>query len=71
MSKTYITRQGDTFESIAWQQMGASERMWELMAENRKLVDVAVFEAGVELSIPETVTEPTFSSTVMTPPWRR
>ena len=67
-NKTYVTIQGDTFESIAWFQMGDSNYMTDLIEANRKYFDVAVFEAGVELTIPEVAQKTTDEST---PPWRR
>lgn len=67
--KTYTTRQGDTFEKIAWNQMGSSESMCDIIRANRQYMDVAVFEAGVELVIPEVVKRPIIIEN--TPPWRR
>lgn len=68
-TKTYVTIQGDTYESIAWFQMGDSNYMTDLIEANRKYFDVAVFEAGVELTIPEVAEKKTLDET--TPPWRR
>jgi len=65
----YVTKQGDTFESIAWFQMGASEFMCDLIKANREHMETAVFPAGVMLTIPEIETPPVTEDS--TPPWRR
>lgn len=68
-TKTYVTVQGDTFESIAWFQMGDSNYMTDLIRANRKYFDKAVFGAGVELTIPEMAEKTATDESV--PPWRR
>lgn len=68
-TKKYTTIQGDTFEKIAWNELGSSESMCEIIKANRQYMDVAVFEAGVELTIPNVEQIPVV--TEATPPWRR
>ena len=68
-TKKYTTIQGDTFEKIAWNELGDSGAMCDIIRANRKYAEVAIFEAGVELAIPEMVTTPVTLET--TPPWRR
>lgn len=68
-TKKYTTIQGDTFEKIAWSILGGSESMCEIIKANRQYMEVAVFEAGVELVIPTVETTP--AVTESTPPWRR
>lgn len=70
MPKTYTTIQGDTFESIAWFQMGKSEYMWELIKANREHMETVVFDAGVMLTIPDIKAEEERRNE-KTPPWRR
>lgn len=70
MSKTYTTRQGDTFESIAYFAMGDSGKMVDLIRENRKYMDTAIFDAGVELLLPEYTEEQNTASAESTVPWR-
>ncbi len=65
----YTTRQGDTFESVAWFQMGKSGAMVDLIRENPQYMDVAEFEAGVTLRIPE-IEETGDLRSDSTPPWR-
>lgn len=70
MPKTYTTRQGDTFESIAYFAMGDSGKMVDLIRENRKYMDTAIFDAGVELLLPEYTEEQNAASAESTVPWR-
>lgn len=69
MSKLYTTKQGDTFESIAYFELGDSNKMVDVIRENRPYVNVAMFEAGIVLLLPEESEEEntTAASTV---PWR-
>ena len=66
--KKYTTKSGDTFDLIAFQQMGDCQYVEQLLNANRQYVNVYVFEAGVELIIPDVVEEKVTSSL---PPWRR
>lgn len=70
MSKTYTTKQGDTFESIAWFCLGDSNLMGDLIQENRAHMYTAVFEAGVVLSLPDEETIEQTEESSATPPWR-
>ena len=70
MADKYTTIQGDTFESVAWKTCGRSGAMWELIRANRRYMDVAVFESGVELTIPD-LPQDAEESTEDMPPWRR
>lgn len=65
----YVTKQGDTFESIAWFQMGDSNQMVNLIRANRNHMETAVFEAGVPLQLPEPEPETAQNSTSKAP-WR-
>lgn len=70
MADTYTTKQGDTFESIAWFHLGNSNKMTELIRENRAYMDTAVFEAGVVLMLPEESDISTAEKSTTSPPWR-
>ena len=65
--KTYSTKQGDTWDLIAYQQMGSCEHTKELMWANRALLDYYPFPAGVTVTIPDITEAP--ASTL--PPWKR
>lgn len=69
LSKLYTTKQGDTFESIAYFELSNSNKMVDIIRVNRRYMNVAVFEAGIVLQLPEESEEEktTEGSTV---PWR-
>jgi phage tail protein X len=53
MAKTYMTVSGDTWDSIAYAQMGSEYYCGELMDANLRHLDYMIFPAGIELTIPE------------------
>lgn len=53
MANTYTTVSGDTWDLIAFQQMGSEKYMKELMEANWKLTDVLMFDSGTVLTIPD------------------
>ena len=67
MAKTYTTKQGDTWDSIAYFQMGSISHTKDVMWANRAYLDCYTFPAGVTLTIPEVDAE--MSATA--PPWKR
>ena len=67
--REYITRQGDTFESIAWFQLGNSNEMVNLIRANREHMETAVFEAGITLQLPDPEPGTPQKSTTKAP-WR-
>lgn len=64
---TYITSQGDMWDSVAKSQLGSEKYTDLLIAENPEHRFVYIFSAGVELNIPE-VNEQTSVSDL--PPWK-
>lgn len=65
--KSYTTTQGDTWDLIAYRQLG-SERYTALLLEaNTRYIHTVVFSAGIKLTIPE-VSTPLPESL---PPWKR
>ena len=68
MSETYTTRQGDTWDLIAFRLTGSAEQTVALMQANPKYSNIFVFSAGVVLDVPdfETIVD---ADTL--PPWRR
>ena len=64
---TYTTKQGDTWDSIAFTQMGDCALMDQLMWKNRKYLDIYLFPAGIVLIIPEPETVVNGSL----PPWKQ
>ncbi len=67
MSSTYITKLGDTFDSIAFTQLGDEKYTKELMEANPGYLDVVIFTGGLSLVIPEVKRMDTAGNT---PPWR-
>lgn len=52
MAETYITRQGDCWDAIAYRVYGDEGQAGWLMQHNFPLLDIFVFDAGVELRTP-------------------
>lgn len=65
--KTYRTKSGDTFELIAYQQMGSCRYVEKLINANREHIETFIFSAGVEIKIPDIET----AKVTNLPPWRR
>lgn len=64
---TYTTRQGDTWDGIAYAQKGSCAYTKDLMWLNQKYLDYYTFPAGIELTLPgDSVT---VESTA--PPWKK
>jgi len=64
----YTTKSGDTWDLIAYEQMGSCDYVAKLMDANRAYVNTAIFSAGVVLTVPEIPAGETISTL---PPWRR
>lgn len=64
----YVTKQGDTFDIIAYEAYGNEEYMSQIIHANEKYAGTAVFDYGVELELP-TIKE--LDSSLFLPPWRR
>lgn len=64
---TYTTKSGDTWDSIAYYQVGSEIYVPRLMMRNRRYIDLAFFPSGIVLDIPEPDTPVNKSL----PPWKR
>ena len=64
---TYITRQGDMWDGIAYTQLGDARHVGALLMANKSYLDYFIFPAGITLTLPDI--EPDTPSTL--PPWRR
>lgn len=53
----YVTSQGDTWDSIAYDLFGSEGYMGILMDANLDLLDVLVFSAGTVIQVPEEIPE--------------
>ena len=67
MPSTYTTIQGDMWDMIAYKVYGRESCMKDLLEANEEHRDIAVFPAGITLSVPD-VDLPTTSTL---PPWKR
>lgn len=65
--KMYTTKQGDTWDLIAYQQMGSCKCTKDLMWANRTLLDYYTFPAGIMLMIPAE----TEAVSDKLPPWKK
>lgn len=68
LSNTYTTRSGDTWDLIAYEQLGSCRYVNLLIEANQGYIDTAIFSAGTILTLPE-ITEETKTENL--PPWRR
>ena len=68
MAKTYTTRSGDTWDLIAYEQLGACSSVSLLIEANPEHIDTAIFSAGAVLTLPEITAE---NKVETLPPWRR
>ena len=64
--KTYITKAGDMWDSIAYTIWGNEMLMSDLIAANLAYSNVVVFGTGLVLAVPE-IAQPTFAGL---PPWQ-
>lgn len=69
MASTYETSQGDTWDLIAFKELGACAFMKELMNANYQYRAYTVFPAGIRLQLPD-VTK-TAVADLELPPWKR
>lgn len=67
MSKTYVTKQGDMFDLIAFNELGSCSYVEKLINANRKYIDVYEFDAGIEIILPDIEDE---KKTKKLPAWR-
>lgn len=64
---TYKTKQGDTWDIIAFNCYSNEMKADVIMAANLNLLDYFIFPSGVILQIPELVTD----DNTLLPDWRR
>jgi phage tail protein X len=67
MAKTYTTKAGDQWDSIAKKVYGSEMHADFLMENNLPLLDIYEFDAGTVLKTPDLPLE----QSNMLPPWRR
>lgn len=65
---TYTTKQGDTWDLIAFRLTGSNDQTPALMLANPEYTNLFIFSAGVTLNVPDFDTIEDLDSL---PPWRR
>ena len=63
---TYTTAQGDTWDMIAYKQLGSTDYTDQLMSANLEYVGTLLFPAGIRLHLPK-IAEKTSGNL---PPWK-
>lgn len=64
---TYRTTQGDTWDIIAYKQLGSTDYTDQLVSANLDHLGTFIFPAGVTLRLPEIVEK----ANTNLPPWKR
>ena len=52
----YVSVSGDSWDLIAYRVLGSEKYVPELVAANPDLIETFIFDAGIELTIPEVET---------------
>jgi len=65
--RTYTTKQGDMWDTIAFNELGNDKHMDKLMDLNRKYHAMYIFPAGIKLQLPDIMAD--VSS--IAPPWKQ
>ena len=67
MRKTYTTKQGEMWDSIAYTQLGDAAYMDKIMSLNQQYLDYYIFPAGITLELPDI--DPSTPNSA--PPWKQ
>lgn len=67
--KVYRTVSGDTWDLIAFKVYGSEGYFHDLIRNNLRLIDIAIFEANIPIIIPEISEEVEDDESL--PPWKR
>ena len=67
MAKTYTTKSGDQWDSIAYRELGSTAYTDQLMAANLQYREYFVFPSGIVLTLPEVKTPVNENL----PPWKQ
>jgi phage tail protein X len=70
MPKTYTTKQGDMWDSIALSELGSTSLTDVLMTMNQDKLKYYTFPAGIVLTLPEIDTA-SETETDSLPPWKK
>lgn len=67
---SYTTKQGDTWDLIAREQLGSEWFCDQLLHKNFFYSDQVIFPAGIPLALPEITEEEKNNAQADLPPWR-
>lgn len=67
---SYTTKQGDTWDLIAREQLGSEWFCDQLLRKNFFYSDQVIFPAGITLALPEITEEEKNNAQADLPPWR-
>lgn len=70
MKRTYTTKQGDKWDSVAYHQLGSAAYADRLMQCNAQFLNHYTFPAGIMLELPE-VSAVADSAVDSLPPWKQ
>ena len=65
---TYTTKQGDMWDSIAYEKLGSVDFVGQLLTMNAKYAEYYVLPAGIVLDLPDTRD---ISPASTMPPWKQ
>lgn len=68
MSK-YMTKQGDMWDQIAYNELGSTSHTDALMNANQQYKDIYIFPSGIELTLPVITADKRVSESL--PPWKK
>jgi len=66
--KTYLTKQGDEWDRVAFEQLGSEHLVDQLITANPEHRMTVAFSAGIKLTLPEVKTSPQKFDPA---PWRK
>lgn len=69
MPKTYTTKQGDMWDSIAYHELGSCSFTDALMTQNQDKLQYYTFPAGIVLNLPDVDAATTDIDSI--PPWKK
>lgn len=69
--RVYYTISGDTWDLIAYKVYGNEKYYHQLIRNNLKLINIAIFDANIPIIIPEILERYKESTYEKLPPWKR
>lgn len=70
MGKIYVTKQGDTWDTISDKVYGTADYTHLILDANLSLSHISFFSAGTKINIPDIDSSTSSETGVNLPPWR-